>query len=131
MEAHGVRKDLVNWVILDTNMLLVPYQFGVDIISEIRRIMPEKKIGVLRGTLKELEGIGEKKGVKLAKMIVEKHVDRVFDHEGKVDDALVEMAERGAVIATNDKELKKRVLEAGGKIVYLRKKRILEVMGEE
>src|SRR3989344_1323850 len=43
-------------IVLDTNFLLIPAQFGVDIFSEIDRVCAFRhKIAVMEGTLKELE----------------------------------------------------------------------------
>ena len=119
-------------VIIDTNMLLAPFQFGVDVISEIQRLVPGAELFVLRGTIKELDrvakqGVKEKKYAQLAKKLIEINGIRIIDREGPVDTLLVEMASAGAYVATNDRELRRRIREAGGHTLFLREKNRLEM----
>ncbi|HIP74259.1 MAG TPA: DNA-binding protein [Euryarchaeota archaeon] len=119
-------------VAIDTNMLLVPFQFGVDIFEEIKRLVPGAKIVILRGTIRELDkiagqGVKEKKYARLAKRLVEVHKVEIIDRDGPVDSELVRLAKKGVIIATNDRELKRRVWEAGGKVISLREKNRLEM----
>lgn len=56
---------------------------------------------------------------------------KVLPGAGPVDDLLVKMAvERGLAVATNDKELKRRLKKVGVPLVYPRKK-VLEMAGME
>lgn len=119
-------------VAIDTNMLLVPFQFGVDIFEEIRRLVPGAKIVVLKGTIRELnkiaeQGIKEKKYALLAKKLLDINRVEIINRDGPVDSELVRLAKEGAIIATNDRELKKRVWEAGGRVIALREKNRLEL----
>jgi rRNA-processing protein FCF1 len=41
------------------------------------------------------------------------------------DKALVKLAEKGAIVATNDRELKKEVKKVNGSIMFLRQKRFI------
>ena len=43
------------------------------------------------------------------------------------DDALKKLSEEKTIIATNDKELKKRVKELNGQVLFLRQKKFLEL----
>ncbi len=132
MEARRVRDRPV--VVLDTNMLMVPYQFRVNIFSEISRLVPGAKIVTIPQVLKELKelerrGKKEQLGARLAlKLIKEKRVDVLdVDKDVPTDRALVQLAEQGFIIATNDKELKKRVWKVGGTVIALRERNRLEI----
>jgi rRNA-processing protein FCF1 len=119
-------------VALDTNMLLVPFQFGVDIIDEVQRLVPGAKLVVIRGTISELnriakQGVKEKKYSMLAKKLIEVNHIEILPEDGPVDTKLVKLAEKGVIIATNDRELKRRVKEVGGRVIYLREKNRLEM----
>ena len=47
-------------VVLDTNFLTIPYQFNVDIIEEIHRLIDEKhEILTTEGVVKELENLSK------------------------------------------------------------------------
>ena len=124
---------MVRKIILDTNFLLIPYQFKVDIFSEIDRIILEKyQLYILDKTLDELEKIvkdKEQKGknklaAKLALLLVKaKDVKIIKTKKDKlVDDLIVELADKDTIVCTQDTELKKRL---PCKIITLRQKKKL------
>jgi len=119
-------------VLLDTNMLLVPHLNKVDIFAEINRLVPERhEVVVPDNVLHELgeaAWIGEDRvaanvGIKL----LEKNGIRRLSSQGYVDDFLVEYADQyEAIVATNDKELKRRLRDAGAQIITLKGKKALQ-----
>ena len=122
-------------VILDTNFLLIPYQFNVDIFAEIKRICDFKhELAVLDKTLGELSSITEKQKGKnrmaasfALKLLKGKSLKIIRTHSQKpVDDLLVEHAEKGAIIATQDAALKRKIRVKKGKIIILRNKKFLK-----
>ncbi|WP_324735145.1 nucleotide-binding protein [Thermococcus sp. SY098] len=129
------------WLVVpDTNFLLVPGQFGVDIISELNRILDIKfEIVVPNIVLDELNVIERKaKGkdlmaVRMAKKLAERF--RVVEigkfGEKSTDEQIYEFAVKNpnVIICTNDKLLKKKLRERGIPVVYLRQKKILELEG--
>ena len=121
----------VKGVIIDTNMFLVPYQFGVDILEEIRRILPQAEVYTVPQVVQELEKLRRGKlHEKLAARIAEKLLERVkileVDRNKPTDTVLLELAKKGYVIATNDRELRRKVRESGGYTIYLRERSHLE-----
>ncbi len=122
----------VKGVVLDTNMLLVPYQFGVDIFEEIQRILPGVKVYTIPQVIKEIEklsrgNLNERLGAKIAKRLLERVEVLPVDETLPTDTILVELAKDGYVIATNDRLLRKRVREVGGYTIYLRERSHLEM----
>ncbi len=128
-------------IYLDTNFLLIPAQFRVDIFTEIERLMHEPyKLNVLEKSLQELDKIiAEQKGrdkdaAKLAKKIIESKIKQkslnitAFSKDLGVDDILVELANSEVIVATQDKELKKRVQEKGGRILILKSRQHLQII---
>jgi uncharacterized protein len=135
-------------VIVDTNMLLVPGQFKVDIFSELDRIMDEAyEIHILQGSLEELQKVAEtgsgadKQAAKLGQLLVDHQRKRDFSASSRsnckglkivsrsskyVDDAILEIAE-DAFVATNDGELKRRLLEKGIRVIYLKQQQHLAI----
>lgn len=121
-------------IILDTNFLLIPAQFKVDIFTEIDRIMLEKyELFVLDKTFQELEKIMNDKNqslknrnaAKLAVQIIQaKKINQINTEEGHVDDLIVELAGSDTIIATQDIRLKDR-LKNKSKIITLREKKKL------
>jgi hypothetical protein len=128
-------------IYLDTNFLLIPIQFKVDIFGEIDRICNfPKKLMILEQSIIELKKIIDKQkgksrdAAKVALQIINKMEKQkslnitAFSKGTKVDDILVELAADGAIIATQDKELKQRIQEKGGRIIILKSKGYLELM---
>lgn len=122
-------------VILDTNFLLIPGQFGVDIFSEISRIMSEPyEICVLQKSVDELETLiqrmGKKKEALNAKlgyiMLKQKGLKTLRgSSEAYVDDELLGLVKdnpKGVIVATQDAELKKKIISASGRIIELKQK---------
>ena len=119
-------------IILDTNFLLVPMQFKVDIFSEIERIVHEKyELYVLDKTVEELKKLSENRNKKVKdrdaaklaiKLAVAKGVKTINTISDKyADDLIVEIADKNTVIATNDVDLRRRVRNKGAKTILMRK----------
>ena len=106
-------------VILDTNFLLIPGQFKVDIISEIGRIMDDEyKLCIIDQTVDELKKIIEeappkyRAAAKIGLMVLKKNkIKKIKTEKGHVDDLIVAVADNRTVVATQDKELKARLKE--------------------
>lgn len=127
-------------VLLDTNMLML-FGKGVNIFDQIEELLISKpEFYVIKPVVDELKKIAEKGRVKdkrvakLALQAVEKYC-RIIDIDVKqgmkVDDLIVEVASREKfVVATNDKELRRRLREKGiPEIYYREEKHLLEVQG--
>lgn len=127
-------------VILDTNILTVPAQFGVDVFSEAERVL-ERNLDfvVLRSVIDELEqkladvsrteGYMFKIALDLTKRcrVIEL---KEHDQDGSVDDMILKYAlTSNGVIATNDRELKERALSQRTPVLFLRGKKQLQLTG--
>ena len=133
--------DKKEWLVVpDTNFLLVPGQFGVDIISELNRILDVRfKIIIPNVVLDELKVIERKSrgkdlmAIRMAKKLSERFetVDIGCLGEKPIDDQILDFAvkKERIIVCTNDKGLKKRLREKGIPVVYLRSKKILELEG--
>jgi rRNA-processing protein FCF1 len=118
-------------VIIDTNGLMIPGQFGVDIFSELKRLGFDTYL-VPRASVKELEKLySEARGRdKAAAKIALSLLDRctVIEKNGFVDDIIMDMAAgKDVAVLTNDTELKKRLCSKGVTIVHLREKTHLSI----
>jgi hypothetical protein len=121
-------------IILDTNFLTLPHQFNVDIFEEINRIMEEEyELITLSSVIGELKKISESRGndavaAKIALELVEKKNVKVINTNNKnVDNAIVAIADKNTIIATNDKALKKKIKNKNVKVIYLRGKKHLDM----
>ncbi len=111
-------------VIIDTNGIMIPGQFGVDVFSELGRLGFDSFL-VTRASVRELEKIyaeGRGKDRRAAKIALSL-LDRctIIEKNGNADDAILNTAvEMNAPVLTSDIELKKRLCSKGITIVHLR-----------
>jgi len=106
-------------VVLDTNMLLVPFKFKVDIFAEMDYLMDFSHVYVISSkTVDELKNIGRIAGkvgmaARLALKMLEAREVKVVKNDLPVDDWIFEYAVANtAIVFTNDSELRRR-LKAG------------------
>lgn len=127
-------------VILDSNFLMIPFQFHIDVFQEIEYLLQKKVDFVVPSAVKtELTGISTRGGegapeASLALQLASRcRVVEVTLQKGEsVDDAIVKASQKlGAIVATTDIELKKRLRDINVPVVYLREKSKLEVEGIE
>jgi rRNA-processing protein FCF1 len=127
-------------VILDSNFLMAPFQFHIDIFEELEYLLQKKVDFIVPSSVKlELTSISARGGegaaeASLALQLASRCrvVDVTLQPQETVDDAIVKAAQKlGAVVATNDIELKKRLRDINIPVVYLREKSKLEVEGIE
>ncbi len=127
-------------VILDSNFLMIPFQFNLDVFQEIEYLLQKKVDFIVPSAVKsELTGISARGGegaaeASLALQLASRcRVVEVTLNAGEtVDDAILKASQKlGAVVATTDIALKKRLRDINVPVVYLRDKSKLEVDGIE
>jgi rRNA-processing protein FCF1 len=124
-------------VVIDTNFFMVPFQFNVDIITELENKLPSYKLTTPSFVINELKGLkNNNKGkvrlnANLALTLANSSKVEIKDisllENETVDDALLRVSE---VLATNDIELKNRAKDKGITVVYLRQKKYIAVEGK-
>ena len=124
-------------VVIDTNFFMVPFQFNVDIITELENLLPSYKLTTPSFVINELKGLkNNNKGktrmnanlaLKLANSSKVEIKDISLLENETVDDALLRVSE---VLATNDIELKKRAKDKGITVAYLRQKKYIAIEGK-
>ena len=131
-------RNLLVAIVIDTNFLTVPAQFGIDIFSETERIIDRRldfvtlttAVAELDTKLAEASTIPEKRKFSIARELVSRCKGIDIDNtlaELSVDDQLLEytVAVKG-VLATNDKDLRNRAKKRGVPVLLMRgKKRIV------
>src|SRR3989338_3532885 len=106
-------------VILDTNAVIDIADFKIDLFAELQRILDVPyQVCILEGTITELEKIivGQRmrfaRAAKMGLAILKSKKIKILpgeSGEGKVDDILVHYSQQGALVLTQDRELKKRL----------------------
>jgi rRNA-processing protein FCF1 len=113
-------------VIIDTNGLMIPGQFGIDIFMELKRLGFDSYI-VPRASVRELEKIStqgrgrDRTAAKIALSLLDRCT--IVEKEGFADDVIIKLAtSKEDTVFTSDVELKKRLCSKGVSIVQLRER---------
>ncbi|MFB6115430.1 MAG: PIN domain-containing protein [Candidatus Nanohalobium sp.] len=127
-------------IMLDTNFLVAPFQLSIDLFEEIDRVYPVNEVYTLEDAVQEAKSIEEGRYKSLVEKLIEtqdievletEHEEtsssRTVEEEGEVDDLLVNICDE-FVIATNDRELKDRLVERGAEVLFIRSGDHLEVL---
>ena len=111
-------------------MLMAITQFKIPITTLIKEKIGNPIFYTIPQIKKELKGIQKnyKKEINIALQIMEKEKFKEIKIKGKnADETLIELSKKGYLIATNDKELKQKIIKLNGKVLFLRQKKIIEI----
>jgi len=137
MVRHG-KKSVIR-VILDSNFLFVPSQFKMDIFEELMKLLNQRFEPVLLSTThNELLTMAEKgapsrrKHAALALKLAEKckvvNVEKGWEETN--DDVILRIAaDWRSPVATNDRELRRKLRTLNIPVIFLRGKSRLELEG--
>ena len=122
-------------VIADTSFLMLPGIFGVDVVSELYRLLERPHVLIIpQPVVEELKGLAERgkpserSAARLALALVRR--GKVRRARGRADEVVARMAgERGCVVGTADFALRKRLRERGIPVIYLRQRSHLAMNG--
>ena len=131
------RKEILR-IILDANFFFIPVQFRLDIFEELANLLNKRFEAVLLSSTKiELEGLAKSNpkvgnqallALKFAEKCKFVTVDKMPDET--YDDVVIRVAsDWNCPVATNDKEMKKRLRKNGVATIFLRQKRRLALDG--
>jgi rRNA-processing protein FCF1 len=136
-EAAKPRRKLK--VILDSNALFVPFEYRIDIFTELERLMRSRFEPILLSPIRdELERLATQGSPKMRKNASQalklaqrcKTVKADDQSGASADDIIMEVArEPGHVVFTNDRHLRKRLRDINVPVIYVRQKSYLAVDG--
>lgn len=114
-------------VVLDSNALLMVFQFRINIESELSRLLGKYEIVIPTTVKNELKTLKDKHA-KSALSFSERY--RAISANGNTDDSILELAEKEkGIVVTNDRILKKRLRAKNIPVVFLRAKTHLVIEG--
>jgi rRNA-processing protein FCF1 len=123
------------FILLDSNALLMQFQFSVDIENELRRIIdvpyeivvPDIVVGELQNLARTLQGKDRGEAVMAIRLA---GTFQVVKAEGPADTGILRLAEKlNAIVVTNDKILRARLRAKNIPNIHLRSKAFLTVEG--
>jgi rRNA-processing protein FCF1 len=127
MASDWLRGDRDRIVILDSNAIMMLFEFSINLEDEITALLGKYKIIIPKSVYNELKFLSESgKGKKRFKakpslQLIKKY--EIYDNEGKGDNAIVELAKKlNCIVVTNDKELRDRLRKLSLHTIYLRNK---------
>ena len=129
--------DLPTKILCDTNFLLIPLRFGVDVFTEADEVLNDlTEFYVSSRVLDEINLLRKNarpsldKELLFALKMTEQCVLIEDESEIEVDDSLIQLAKKDdMVLGTTDSELRKRARGEGVKVIYLRQRRYLVLDG--
>ena len=107
-------------MILDANALLMPFQFKMNLDTELLRLVGDCEILVPSSVIGELRRAkSTSKDASAALALAEKYT--VHQVEGSGDDSILELAnETEGIVVTNDKTLIQRLKRSGIPVIFMR-----------
>jgi len=116
-------------VILDANALLMPFQFKINLDSELHRLVGDLDVVVPSSVLGELRRLtATNRNAKAALALAQKY--SIMEVEGSGDDSLIQLAnEVEGIVVTNDKRLIERLKESRIPVIFLRSRTHLVLEG--
>ncbi len=121
-------------VLADTNFLMECTKNRIDLIDELTRILDFKfSVGVIDKSIFELDKLIKKGGkdgrtAKLTKTILKaKKIKIIKTGKGYADDVLFKKASKNIIIATQDKDLKRRLRSKRVPIIVIRQKKYFKI----
>jgi len=122
-------------VLLDTNALMMQFQFSVDVEAELRRVLDfSYEIVVPSTVVDELSALAEesvgkdKQEARMALQLAKSF--KVLPAEGEGDASILRLAEKlNAIVVTNDKILRARLRAKNVPNIHMRSKAFLTLEG--
>ncbi len=119
-------------LILDTNFLIDIIRFKIDLDELDSLFLTPFELLTLDSVIKELEKISktnsqESKYAKVALELVKIKKIKTLKVKETTDKAILNLANKETVVATNDIELRKKLKALGIKTIYLKSKKHLDI----
>ena len=123
-------------VLLDTNALMIPVQFGIDLFGNLREILGGFEPVTVPGVISELEGISRGKGrdsaaARVGLMIAGQCtlVDAEASHDLSADEQIIQYAtDTGSIVVTNDQELRNTLHQRGVDVISMRNRKQMQLL---
>lgn len=121
-------------VILDTNFLINSFLFRIDFLDEIKSLVEEPiEFLTLDSVVREIKKISKSKTkdsgyAKIAlDFIKQKNIKMIKSEIKSTDKAILGIANKNTMVATNDTKLRKKLKKLGVKTIYLRARKHLAI----
>ena len=106
-------------VLVDTNIILLPFKYGVDVFEEMRRLIPGSRFIMLKKQIDELKNVCRREKLNFNSVFgwLSKKVEFIDYFNKNVDWSLISYAKRtNAIIVSQDRDLKTMAKSQGLKV---------------
>ncbi|MEM4714313.1 MAG: PIN domain-containing protein [Candidatus Nanoarchaeia archaeon] len=118
-------------ILIDTNILLYAIKIKADLFEMLRSyeiVIPDLVFAELGMLTKVAKKKSDRDAAKAALSLLQTKIFEKPKLKGKTDEAIIDYAyKNNAAILTADKELELKAKEKGLKVLFLKKKRIIEI----
>ena len=110
-------------IIIDTNALVMQMEYRIDFEGELMALLGNFEIIIPTTVIHELKNI-KAKHTKAALKIAQRY--RTVESVKSGDEAIISLALKlNAIVLTNDRELRRRLIDLGQKVIYIRQRSYL------
>ncbi|MCD6370244.1 MAG: twitching motility protein PilT [Thermoplasmata archaeon] len=112
-------------VLLDSNALLMPFQYNLNLDSELTRLLGDYEVYVPSCVLGELRKLSKRRWeAKAALQLAEKYT--IVEVKNLGDKGVIEAAKKlKAVVVTNDKALRIKLLREKIKVIFMKQNHLV------
>jgi len=107
-------------IIIDTNGLLMPFQFRINLDKELNRLFGFWEILVPECVVVELQGLSKDMLKAKAALKLARNYSNVSTTKKGDEGVLEALVHENGILLSNDRELRKRALQLGYRVIYLR-----------
>jgi hypothetical protein len=128
-------------IILDTNFLLIPAQFGLDIFTELQKTcsftyklyIMDKSLSEIGNIIRDQKG-AQKKAAELSLKLVKNFINNnkiniIPAKTGYIDREILDISDKDTLVATQDVVLRRKLKEKGVRTIMMRQKKYLVIDG--
>ncbi|MBI2547409.1 MAG: PIN domain-containing protein [Candidatus Aenigmarchaeota archaeon] len=118
-------------ILLDTNFLIDIVRFRIN-LEDLADLIGSYELAAPSPVEKELLKISEahsqaSRYARAAINLLRVNNVKILQSEGLADNAMLKLAGKDALVATNDIELRKRLMSLGHRVIYLKSKKHLTI----
>ncbi len=119
-------------VLFDTNALLMPFEFKINPYEGVKKLIPNAELITITGCVNELKGLRPRNWESILSLALSNGL-KIIDfniNNLPVDDVIVEFAKKNnCVVLTQDRFLKKKLLNNSLRLVVMRQKKYFVLLG--
>jgi hypothetical protein len=129
---NQAKRRKVSIVILDTNALMMPFQFKLNLEQELDRLLGKYEIIVPSSVRAELEWLSKSNIIAKSALALSKRYRALFvGRHQTTDSSILKLAKQSrAYVVTNDTNLRTKLRAQNTPVIYLRSKTHLSINNE-